>query len=703
MATHSENQRTSDLQPSLVPEVTSLTYRARSPEAQIPALAIRFLKTEQHKAAFEVSFADGERGLLHVQALEIEEGGWLLQLGESSPHDLKVDAAISALRCEAGERQCVLIAGDCKLTVGLENPFLTFEKMGKSSLASPGVDLNVGDAKMSFPLFKHTGGFGVSFAIAHQEIVYGGGEDFGSLAKNGRIYDIYNSDALGVNGQLRYQSTPYFCTSKGTAFALLNAAPSRIDVGARRHDILTWTTSTPALTLFVQPGGNAQKRISQFRTVTQRQAAVPKWSLGLWLSRCYYKDQKEVEQVLQDAEIHNIPVGVVNLDARCWMRAETRTDFVWDTSRFDPYQSFLPKLVKKGIEVCLWENPYVSSKTEQLYDEGVAKGYFAKTKQGNPYPLDWVPEGLAGFPKPPVAGLVDFTLPAARKWWKDQHRPYIRAGVKCFKTDFGEEIPADAYFADGSMGWDLRNVYSDLYNLCVLEVLAEECGSEGILWARSGSSRASSTPVKWAGDSQTTWRALRSTLRAGLSQAVGGAMFWSHDIGGFYGPSPDPDLYLRWAQVGLWGSHARCHGTSAREPWCFGEKTLNAFRQALELRLKVIPYFEASCARATKTNQSFLTPLWLIEGADPASHHIDDQFMAGPDVCVAPFLEAFGGRDFYLPGGSTWRDLRSGNILEGGRFFHTERTLHIPAFLRVGSHFEGLFEAAPRILVEKGR
>lgn len=670
----------------LGPERSTLTQRAAA-LAATPVESLQLVEANATRVVFQTLFASGDAMPLKIEACTLPCGtGWLLQWGEAT--------SVSFPRLPLQISGSVISAGDSQMVFDLARAAWAVRRGGATLLETIDWDFLVGNIDAAYGLFRDGEGLGTSLQIHGGERFFGGGEDFGSLVKNGCLYDVVNCDALGTGGQYRYQSTPVFWSTRGFGLAVLDPAPSRLDFGWRRQDLLSITSSRKGLTLLIVPARSAEEFSAALRVGHAR--GVPEWSFGLWLSRCFYKDQAEVLGVLEGARRSGIEVGVINLDARCWMRAHTRTDFVWDTSRFEPFQEFLPRLRRDGVHVCLWENPYVSSATETLYAEGVRKGFFARAADGSPYPYQWVPPGLKGFPQPPPSGLVDFTNPDARVWWKDLHRPFLRAGVCCFKTDFGEEIPADARFADGRDGWELRNLYSDLYNDCVMEVLTEEHGENGIVWARSGWLRASANPVKWGGDSQSSWRGLRATLRAGLSQAAGGALFWSHDIGGFYGPVPSPELFLRWAQMGLWGSHARCHGTTPREPWEFGEDVLGAFRESLVARNHLRPYFVAEAAWCVQAGQSFLRPLWMTPEADPVTQLIDDTFLAGRDVLVAPFLDAEGGRDVYLPAGG-WYDLRTGQVQSGQRWLHCERSRHIPAFARKGSPFELLFRACPRI------
>lgn len=546
-------------------------------------------------------------------------------------------------------------------------------------LESVDIEIGVGDSTKALPFYFEEDTLVCNFDMQPNVHFYGGGESFSSLVKNNVSWKSFNTDALGVSTSNQYQCTPVFWSSNGFAFYLESPAPLIVDFGSERNQILKVQFSEPDVKLWFILDPSPQSCMKKFRQKFAPAKSVPDWSFELWLSRCYYQNEQEVRSVVTRAKQDGLPFGVINLDARCWMAAETRTDFQWDTTRFKDFHQLIADMNSQGVEVCLWENPYVSSKSS-LYQEFASAGFFAKNYEGEVYPLDWVPDGLEGFPKAPLAGLVDFTNPRAKEAWKHLHRSYLRAGVKSFKTDFGEEIPPDCVFYDGRTGWQLRNQYADLYNACVQEVIEEEIGTQGCLWARSGFVRAASHPVKWGGDSQTNWRSLRSSLRAALNQAIGGAVFWATDTGGFYGPKPDPELYLRWAQVSFWMSHVRTHGTTTREPWDFGEETYKRFETSLAIRLCLKEYFLHQYRLCVENHVSFVRPLWMMHPEDLACRVIDTQFYAGEDFLVAPYLTASGGVEVYLPEGR-WLDLTTGKQIHGPVSLHKERGNEVPVFL----------------------
>lgn len=561
-------------------------------------------------------------------------------------------------------------------------------------------DINVGNGRQGAAVSRRASGYALSIETAGGECFYGTGEDFGAFEKTGRHRLLTNADALGNHGSLCYHNLPTLFSTRGLCWSLKGDRPGMFDVAAERLGLLTICQGGDSLSGSLLARSRLGDAVRAHRVTQGRPAGVPEWSYGLWLSRCYYQDEREVREVIAEATRREVPFRAINLDARCWMKPECRTDFRPDATRFPDFMGFVRELSGRGIAVSLWENPYVSSHAE-LYDVGARNGFFARTREGSVYPYQWVPPGLPGFPQPPLSGLVDFTSRLAVEWWKDLHRPFLRQGVLCFKTDFGEEIPFDARFSDGRSGLDMRNEYADLYNQVVFEVVREMCGEEGVIWARSGFRRAHSHPVKWAGDGQTNWRSLRATLRAGLSQGFGGAVFWSHDGGGFYGAPPDPELYLRWVQMGLWCSHVRLHGTTAREPWCFGESVFSNLRACLKVRELLQEYWSAVGHQCVAEHRSFMQPLCLVDDQDLALRHIDDQFAVGDDLIVAPFLDASGGRTLLLPKG-TWVDLRTGQISEGSCQLQTPRTPFLPVFYRQQSLFRPLFEAVEKVFRENG-
>jgi len=202
------------------------------------------------------------------------------------------------------------------------------------------------------------------------------------------------------------------------------------------------------------------------------------------------------------------------------------------------------------LKICVWINSYIAQKS-RLFEEGKAKGYLVKRPDGSVWQWDkWQP-GM---------GLVDFTNPEAVKWYQSKLKALLDIGVDCFKTDFGERIPTDVVYFDGSDPVKMHNYYTLLYNRAVFELLQRERGkNEAAVFARSATVGGQQYPVHWGGDSTATYASMAETLRGGLSLAMGGFGFWSHDISGFE-KTASPDLFKRWVAFGLLSSHSRLHG-----------------------------------------------------------------------------------------------------------------------------------------------
>ena len=223
-----------------------------------------------------------------------------------------------------------------------------------------------------------------------------------------------------------------------------------------------------------------------------------------------------------------------------------RSDFEWDKRFFGDIESTLKRLHKdKGLHICAWINPYIGQRGS-MFKEGKEKGYLVKKVNGEIWQTDFWQAGMA---------LVDFTNPDAREWFKDKVKHLLNQGVDAIKTDFGERIPRDVVWYDGSPKLSMHNWYTQLYNQAVFEAIEETYGKgKACLFARSATVGGQQEPVHWGGDCESTFNGMAQTLRAGLSLTSSGFGFWSHDIGGFEGAYPDPAVYILMISSGSFSS-----------------------------------------------------------------------------------------------------------------------------------------------------
>ena len=545
-----------------------------------------------------------------------------------------------------------------------------------------------------------------SFHLAPGERLYGLGEKFTRLDKAGGRFVSWTVDALGSTSERSHKNVPFLWSSRG--FGVFADTGGRIawDLGATSLQSWTFRADVPALDLYVFHGPEPAAILRAYTALTGRAPAVPDWSFGLWLSSGgTYRDQAAIEALLEGIGSHGLPAGVVHIDP-WWMRGRRYCDFEWDRRAFPDPEGLIRRIHALGLRLCLWEHPYVSVESA-IYKSGEEKGYFVRRPDGGSYVIDY---GLSLAPRPdgrvrlagpketwnaPVA-IVDLTFPEARNWFKDLHRPLLRMGVDVFKTDFGEDIPEDARFRDGRTGAELHNLYPLLYNEAVFEVTAEEKG-RGLVWSRSGTAGSQRFPVGWSGDPASDWESFAATIRGGLSAGLSGLALWSHDIGGYRG-RPDAELYVRWAQFGLFCSHSRMHGDSPREPWLFGEEALAVVKKFAGLRYRLFPYIRSAALEAGHTGMPVLRALPLAFPDDPNGAAWDHEYMFGPSLLVAPVirriadLDRRGGRrtgtpvfPVYLPPG-IWIDRQMGMTHRGPAVVEVDAPLSVlPLFVRAGA------------------
>jgi alpha-D-xyloside xylohydrolase len=522
-----------------------------------------------------------------------------------------------------------------------------------------------------------------SWKLDPDEHLYGLGERFSSFDHRGKNILLWTLDAWGTTTDAAYKNVPFLLSSHNYALFFHTPAQVSLRLGATSARSAMVCVSETLLDVFAIFGTTPKEILGEYTYLSGRATMPPRWVFGVWLSRCRYQSRAEVEAVAERARAEAVPCDVLHVDPAWLELPGLSCDFIANEQAFPDLVGMIRELRARGFKLSLWELPYVSSRSRR-YAEAAHAGYFLRDAHGEPI--------CADFGTPPADGhiraVLDFTNPAARRWWQDLHRPWLRAGVEVFKTDFGEGVPRDARAFNGMSGQELHNLFPLLYNAAVHEVIAQETRRPGMIWGRSGWAGIQRYPAQWGGDPKTDSWSMRSSLRGGLSMALSAPGIWAHDIGGFYGPEPSPALYSRWSQFGLLSPLARAHGTTPREPWHFGEEALAIFKRYAMLRMRLNPYLYAMAWEAHSQGLPMLRPFALEFPQDPQAWLVDDSYMLGTNLLVAPiFSEAREPveRPLYLPGG-TWYDFWNDERIEGGRFITRTVPLDtIPLYVRAGA------------------
>ncbi|WP_329320470.1 alpha-xylosidase [Streptomyces sp. NBC_01262] len=508
------------------------------------------------------------------------------------------------------------------------------------------------------------------------ELIYGLGERFTPLVKNGQTVDIWQADG-GTSSEQAYKNIPFHLTNRGYGVFVNHPGKVSYEIGTESVGQVQFSVEDQSLEYFVIHGPTPKEILSRYTALTGRPALPPAWSFGLWLSTSFTTDYDEatVNRFVQGMTDREIPLSVFHFDC-FWMREYQWSDFTWDPEVFPDPEGMLARLKEQGLRICAWINPYIAQKSP-LFAEGMREGYLLKRPNGDVWQWDLWQPGMA---------LVDFTNPAARDWYTGKLRTLLRQGVDCFKTDFGERVPVDVAWHDGSDPERMHNYYAQVYNQVVFDLLREERGEgEAVLFARSATSGGQQFPVHWGGDCESTFGAMAESLRGGLSLGLSGFGFWSHDIGGFEG-TPTPAVFKRWVQFGLLSSHSRLHGSkSYRVPWDYGDEAVAVTRDFTRLKHRLVPYLYRAALQARDHGTPVMRAMVLEFPDDPACHQLDRQYMLGDDLLVAPVLSEDGTVEYYVPEG-TWTHLLTGEPVTGPRWHReTHGFDSLPLLARPGS------------------
>ncbi|SMO96164.1 alpha-D-xyloside xylohydrolase [Gracilimonas mengyeensis] len=501
-------------------------------------------------------------------------------------------------------------------------------------------------------------------SLSPDEKIFGFGESFTQFNKRGQKVVLWVDDANGTQNETMYKPIPFYMSSRGYGVFMHHSTPISVDVGKYFNAANSMMIGDDEADLFFFLG-EPKDILDEYTELTGKASMPPLWSFGFWMSRITYFSEAEGREVIQKLRDYEIPADVLHFDTG-WFGVDWRSDYKFPEDRFPNPEKMISDFKDDGFHISLWQLPYFTPKNT-LFPEIIENDLAVKDRKGN-IPLE--------------DAVLDFSNPKAVQWYQDKLEPLLEMGVGAIKVDFGEAAPANGIYASGRTGFYEHNLYPLRYNKAVADI-TEEVHGNGFIWARSTWAGSQRYPVHWGGDPATTNTAMSATLRAGLSMGLSGFTFWSHDIGGFVTATPE-DLYRRWTPFGMLTSHVRSHGNPPTEPWEFSDEFLEGFRKADNMRYRLMPYIYAQAKHNSEHGWPMLRALFVEFPDDPGSWLIDDQYLFGSDILVAPLFENVEERDVYLPPG-TWIDYQTGEVYKGG--WHSIEAGEIPiiALVRNGT------------------
>ena len=606
----------------------------------------------------------------HFKGAVVETPAFDLELTEELP-----------LEVEDDEEKIKITSGSMSLVITKKTWSMTYMRGNEVITKSAGKDLAL--MKMNFKGYTYDKGDGEDTYIRQMlslsvgELVYGMGERFTPFVKNGQSVDIWNEDG-GTSTEQSYKNIPFYITNKG--YGVLVNHPERVsfEVATEMVTRTEFSVKGSYLDYFLINGPTMKEVLTRYTDLTGKPSLPAPWTFGLWLSTSFTTnyDEETVMSFVDGMLNRGIPLRTFHFDC-FWMKEFHWSDFLWDSRVFPDPAGMLKRIKAKGLNICVWINPYIGQES-YLFDEGMKDGYLIKRTNGQVWQWDaWQP-GMA---------IVDFTNPAACKWFQDKLEVLLDMGVDCFKTDFGERIPTEnvAYF-DGSDPVKMHNLYTYLYNKCVFDLLERKRGKgQAVLFARSATVGGQKFPVHWGGDCWSDYESMEESLHGGLSLLMSGFGFWAHDIGGFESTST-ADVYKRWVAFGLLSSHSRLHGSSSyRVPWVYDEEAVDVVRFFTRLKASLMPYLYKTAIDTSRSGVPTMRSMVLEYTEDKTCHYVDKQYMLGDNLLVAPIFNDQSIAEYYLPKG-TWTDFFTGEEKEGAGWI-TEKHgyLSIPLMVKENS------------------
>lgn len=532
------------------------------------------------------------------------------------------------------------------------------------------------------------------------EQIFGMGQhQHGRLDQKGMVLDLVQRNAE--------VSIPFLLSSRGYGLLWNLPAVGRAEFA---HNGTRWVADAARqIDYWVTTGDGPAQILRNYADATGHAPDLPEWAAGFWQSKLRYESPQQVIEVAREYRRRGLPLAVIVIDYYHWSRLG---DWRFDEHDWPDAKAMVAELATLGVRVMVSVWPSVSPLSEN-YDQMRKAGLLVGTELGMPSHHLFPDKGFSD--RPLGVSFYDATNPHARDYvWQRIKAGYFDLGIRLWWLDGCEPEMYPEQFANlryrAGPGREVANLYPREHVRGVYEHMVADGESEVVCMVRSawaGSQRYGA--ALWSGDIDTTFEALQKQVRAGLSAALSGIPWWTTDIGGFHGGDPDSpsyrELLIRWFQYAVFCPLLRLHGH--REPrgifsashsggpnevWSYGEEAYRILTEQLRLRERLRRYILTQMRRASRTGLPPMRPLFVDYPADPDAWQVEDQFLFGPDLLVAPVLHAEARtRELYLPAGASWTDPTTGREYAGGQSVIAAAPLaRIPVFIRAGVHLPAL-------------
>lgn len=521
-------------------------------------------------------------------------------------------------------------------------------------------------------------------SLAPDAVVYGLGDKTGFLNKRHYAYENWNSDDPSPhcdNFQSLYKSINFFMVySENGCLGILtdNSYRTRFDFGKEQEDYYFWSHAGGALDYYMIPGKNPKEVLKRYLALTGKSSLQQKWVYGFHQSRWSYFTEREVLDTVNTMRKNKLPLDAIHMDIDYM---EGFRVFTFDHNRFPNPKGLTEKLAAQNVKPVTIIDPGVKIDSGYfVYDEGIEQGHFAKNPDGTVYEGEVWP-GPAVFP--------DFTQEKTRRWWGDKLKTMTDVGIRGIWNDMNEpanftgQLPDDVRFSTGSHD-EIHNVYGHLMAEATYDGLRKADNRRPFVLTRACCAGSQRFCSGWTGDNHSLWAHMQLSLTQMMNLGLSGMYMVGSDVGGF-GSDITPELLIRWFQLGAISPFFRDHyakGTRNQEPYAFDRATMDACREALNLRYHLLPYLYD----LAHEDMPILRPLVLEFPEDPMCRELTDQCMLGDRLLAAPVMTpGVAARAVYLPKG-VWFDYYTGKRYSGGRYVLAEAPLdRMPLFARGGA------------------